>query len=779
MKTRQRPRRAITALGLGACVLATLAGCTDDTDWIGQPVSPPSIVELQSGQRLILASLPDCEGDLERMQDQRRSFNEAQSRNTEDYTILEDSASDGAGVAGSPEGPVASTAAPMPAESAREANAGKAADASSDKSAPATEEDIVGTNIQESGVDEADIIKTNGKVIISLRDGILRVTGIGEDPKVLGTLPLDGTQPLDRLGGDAQLYLIGDKVFVIGNSFYAPIPPGTSPGGAERDIASDSGADYSMAPSATRIIQVDISDPSKPAVTKSYSVDGTLISSRAVGETVHAVLSGSSVEVLPMAIDEAGKASTLGDCSNVRYETTGDSAGKPISSDFAPADPSSPTLTVLSFEDLTEPIEPTVIEGTGGTVYASTESLYVASTVWTDNGEITAIHRFELNSETPAEYRASGLVNGSLLNQFSMSEYDSALRVVTTISEQFMTAPGDVTAGDVTAGDVTTGPAATGPAAIEPSAPSVGARVPDDQEMSTQVAPEPGMQTTIPNDTEPANPIAPGEPTPGEPVPNEPLPDDSVSNQPTPQNTALTTLKVSDMKELGKVSGLAPGESVKSSRFIGPMAYVVTFRQTDPLFAIDVSDPTRPKVLGELKIPGFSEYLHPVGDGLLLGVGRDVDPMSNRDMGLKVSLFDVSDPTAPRELDTWSVRDAYSSVSGDHHAFTWDPKRSRAILPVEGPCSTENGRTDNGRTENGQSNDRVMTSYCASARVLQVSENKITQVGEINHSETVSDSSAMPDRAMIVGQRLWSLSWIGLGYSPVDDPSAVTVIRFN
>ena len=136
------------------------------------------------------------------------------------------------------------------------------------------------------------------------------------------------------------------------------------------------------------------------------------------------------------------------------------------------------------------------------------------------------------------------------------------------------------------------------------------------------------------------------------------------------------------LTEIGHVDDLGVGERVQSVRFTDDTAYVVTFRQVDPLFAIDVSDPTAPRVLGELKIPGFSEYLHPLGDGLLLGVGVDADDRGVT-TGAKVSLFDVSDPARPVETSVLSYPDASSRLRGDPLAFTWDPLRRTASFPMD------------------------------------------------------------------------------------------------
>lgn len=127
-----------------------------------------------------------------------------------------------------------------------------------------------------------------------------------------------------------------------------------------------------------------------------------------------------------------------------------------------------------------------------------------------------------------------------------------------------------------------------------------------------------------------------------------------------------------EMKIVGKVEDLAKGESIQSVRFVGNMAYVVTFRQVDPLFVIDLNDPKNPTVKGELKIPGFSEYLHPIADGLLVGVGRDgTNVGANGDC--KVSLFDVSDPYNPKESSVLKVTEGdgycYSPVGYNHKVY--------------------------------------------------------------------------------------------------------------
>lgn len=105
-----------------------------------------------------------------------------------------------------------------------------------------------------------------------------------------------------------------------------------------------------------------------------------------------------------------------------------------------------------------------------------------------------------------------------------------------------------------------------------------------------------------------------------------------------------------NLGKVGELNGLADGEQIKSARFMGNTAYVVTFVQTDPLFVIDLTDPVKPEIKGEVKLPGFSSYLHPVGDGLLVGIGAG-GTETGTDGSSKISLFDVTDPAAPKEID--------------------------------------------------------------------------------------------------------------------------------
>jgi uncharacterized secreted protein with C-terminal beta-propeller domain len=178
------------------------------------------------------------------------------------------------------------------------------------------------------------------------------------------------------------------------------------------------------------------------------------------------------------------------------------------------------------------------------------------------------------------------------------------------------------------------------------------------------------------------------------------------------------------MQAVGALENLAVGEQIYSARFIGNRAYLVTYKQTDPLFAIDLKDPKAPKVLGELKIPGYSTYLHPYADNILLGFGRDTEVSSNGavvNKGLKLGLFDVTNPSAPKELDSFVTGDKYSDSIAlyDHKAFLASSAKNLISIPAV--------------FRGGQSGSQLEFS---GALVFGITGNKINLRGRIDHSDS-------------------------------------------
>jgi len=179
----------------------------------------------------------------------------------------------------------------------------------------------------------------------------------------------------------------------------------------------------------------------------------------------------------------------------------------------------------------------------------------------------------------------------------------------------------------------------------------------------------------------------------------------------------------SDLKVVGSVENLAPGERIFSVRFMGNRVYLVTFKQIDPLFVIDLSNPQAPRVLGELKIPGFSTYLHPYDENTLIGLGRDVqvDVYGNaKNGGIKLSLFDVSNPASPKELDTYIAGEAGSnSLALDNHkAFLFSKDKNLLMIPASLTSLNSSYRP-----------------YFSGALVFSIDNKKFNLRGEIDHSD--------------------------------------------
>ena len=268
---------------------------------------------------------------------------------------------------------------------------------------------------------------------------------------------------------------------------------------------------------------------------------------------------------------------------------------------------------------------------------------------WQKEMQRTVIHKIHIDADD-ISYIGKGEVSGSPLNQFSMDEYDGYLRIATTTDGWFRGGIG----------------------VLSPLASGSTAGI-SDAEPSENIADETGPNGKI--------------------IP-QPMPPERIQF-PEPQSRVATTNNVYVLDEklniVGALENLANGERIYSARFIEDRAYLVTFKQIDPLFVIDLSEPSSPKVLGELKIPGYSTYLHPFDENTIIGIGQDsageIDEggfMATIPAGLKIGLFDVADPSNPREIDHFIVGDrgTSSDVFYDHKAFTFDAENGLLILPI-------------------------------------------------------------------------------------------------
>ena len=471
-----------------------------------------------------------------------------------------------------------------------------------ESSAPADAGEVseTGTNVQERGVDESDIVKTDGEYLYVLRPQSLLIAELVEDgpPVEVGRLEFH-----DR--GHRQELLIGaGKAIVVRqleDTFFSYFPE-------VGDIARPSSVPERVRPHS-EILEIDIGNAASPRLLRELDLDGTFVSARLVDGVARVVMRYQSYHhwVGPWNFGWAGDAERNAQAYNEAiiansklgmwhplswlrdYESNDDDIGYALDcrQTFAPDGADAPPWQqgvnyMLSFDLDTGLGE----RGSVGvmsdqpTVYASIGSLYMASPDgrWRN----TLVHRFDIGDPLEPTYFGSGAVRGQLLSQWSISEHDGYLRVATTIQDRWPTVSNVFVLEAVGEGDQ------------------------------------------------------------------------------------------GSLEQVGLVSGLGVTEEIKSVRFAGDVGYVVTFRLTDPLYVLDLSDPTDPQALGELKIPGFSKYLHPLSGGLLLGIGRDADPDTGWERGLQASLFDVSDPANPIQLTVLPLGDdAFSPVEYDHRAFRY------------------------------------------------------------------------------------------------------------
>jgi hypothetical protein len=521
-----------------------------------------------------------------------------------------------------------------------------------------------GTNTHEAGVDEPDLVKTDGKRIITVRNGVLRVIDATRKEQVARVAVAgDGTNPVRYGAANSDLLLAGDKVLLISKGFYGPEPV--------YDDMPDAGVKR-VAPRqpAPQLVLVDLAGT--PRVVSRYTMTGGVIDARQVGSTVRVVMrSMPSIEppVLRDATAEKYADAMAAKIDKANVEDwlptfTVDNNGRvstgrvDCSALSHPAEYSAASLlTVLTFDLSRSELgdgEPVSIAADGETVYSDGPSLYVANDQhWrgdsTRAGQ-TDIYKFDTSKPGKPAYVAGGAVDGWLLNQYSMSHWNGHLRVATT----------------------------TG------------------------------------------------------------------SGRGQSSESAVYVLKQNG-KELGvtgKVGGLGKGERIYSVRFVGGTGYVVTFRQTDPLYTLDLRDPAAPKVTGELKITGYSAYLHPAGDGRLIGVGQEASEQG-RTQGTQVSLFDVSDPAAPKRLAQYHVRNAHSEAEADPHAFLYWAPTGLLVLPMN---TYKNGRG-------------VPT---AGAVALTVKDSGITELGLIEHENGDERFYGGIRRSLVIDRTLWTVSDAGL-----------------
>jgi inhibitor of cysteine peptidase len=423
------------------------------------------------------------------------------------------------------------------------------------------------TNIQVEGVDEADIVKSDGEYIYLATDNRLVIAKAypPKEARVLSELEIEG-----YING---LFVNGDRLVVLQGN------------GAMYGIWRDYSSSYTYEVK-TSIRVYDVTDREKLVLEREVSVDGNYVSARMIGDYVYIIASGSAW----MANDNIGLPMIYQDGGTVEIQPA--DIWHSETPDYGYG--FTTIMSVNTVNDDEEPVHETLLLGGASNIYVSPSNIYVTFTDWSGGSEKTSVHRIHVD-EGRIEYHATGEVPGRLLNQFSMDENGEYFRVATTV-------------GYAWGGDT--------------------------------------------------------------------------------KSTSNVYVLDQNLDTFGRLENLAPGEEVYSARFMGSRCYLVTFKKVDPLFVIDLANPGQPEVLGELKITGYSDYLHPYDENHVIGIGKEAVAAEEGDFawyqGVKISLFDVSDVANPKEIAKYEIGDrgTDSPVLNDHKAFLFDRSKNLLVLPV-------------------------------------------------------------------------------------------------
>ncbi len=549
------------------------------------------------------------------------------------------------------------------------------------------------TNTQVLGVDEGDIVETDGEFVYVLSENMVTIIDVREleHPRVTSRVQLNASSH----GSD--MYLHGDRLMVISNNSYFGGGPFFGGPDILIDLIDVDLAFWEPPQQSITATVIDVTNREDPTIVNTTEIDGALANSRAIDGRAYIVadeyLNYPIPELVPVdgPIEEDGQqlyvyeseaayrermATSILDVMP-SYETRdfgqqvqAEGLVSDYSTTFTTGDPNFSSLVSVFTIDMNAEV-PTVESGNsvftnaGREIFMSRDSLYLFQHSWGEADQ-TKILRFEVDAVAGTALPvASGRVPGRMLDQFSADEYNGDLRIATTTGWG------------------------------------------EDQSSGVYVLNSDGE----------------------------------------------------DLEVIGSVENLAPTERIFSARFMGDRAYIVTFRQVDPLFAIDMSDATNPTVEGELKITGFSTYLQPIDENHLIGIGRDADPVTGRAQTLQLSLFDVEDLTDPQLVDRFTFEgDGWSIAEQDHHAFRYFPDYDTLAIPV---TSFENGtwiRNDGFR-------EWVPAEFNESLHVFQVdTETGFTFTDAIAHPSQVR-------RSVRVGDALYSISNDTFLANSITDPS--------
>jgi len=690
------------------------------------------------------------------------------------------------------------------------------------------------TNVQVAGVDESDVVKTNGDLMVAVINGEIRITRLaGAKTKTLATW-----RPAQ---GYAQSVLLDGTTAVIIGDRNGGIPLGAmkiAPGGMVGDLAA--GTDLTI---------LDLADPAHPRPVRRLElagnrsgearlVDGELRLALTAGATgikwkqpvypntsdrdpVKAQAKFKQVEDKAEAankrlIAKSTIANWIPQATVVPLNAAGKPNGpvvhRPLVSCEQVAIPGSfsglSTLALVSTDlHADAPLTTWRAAGViadGSTLYATADHVWLATSRWdvrpvdvatsqisrfAPSAASTQIHRFDTPLREQPKYIASGEIAGSLLNQFAMDEKDGLLRVASTtdgvasgvpVTEDAGSGDSSVSSSDApSSGTTSSGTTSSGSASSGTSSGSSGTT----GSGTTGTTGTTGSGTSANSGTDIATPATGLSATAVDPA--EPKLAPKVPTKVNESEGRVTVLKVDDdqLVQVGVVTGLGVGERIRGVRFVDDVGYVVTYRQTDPLYTIDLSDPAHPRVRGELAVLGYSAYLHPAGDGRLLGLGQD-GTKGGQSTGLQLSLFDVGNLDSPRRLDRERLAGAWSDAENDHHAFTMAgdlvliPYSSwTSLVPKDypGPAGYPDNRFDAGVIAIRVGQDSLGTP--TTLRPLATGPITFNGMGRIPRS-VQRTTEATPMRTVVHDGSIYTLTSIGVAAHSATDFSRQTFATF-
>ncbi len=603
------------------------------------------------------------------------------------------------------------------------------------------------TNIQVTGVDEADIVKNDDEYIYAVAGNNVQIVDArsADQARIVSTIGLNSTPQNIYVNGD-YLVIFGQEFSLIDKTFYDLIRQNSN---------------------YTFFKVFDIKDRANPKQVKDLEFEGVYSNSRMIGDYVYFITTNPTSYVyeeypIPMVVEnekllpvDTGRCTNR--CPDVYYV------------DMPYYNYNFTTVAAINIKDSTQDVESQVYLLSGNeNVYVSEENMYIAYTKYINENQLqlevlkdlvmpeldsknvskiqdienspshvlslvekltkvgtivtgyvdtlstdkqselglaleaelqtryddiaqelekTVIHKIKLDKDK-LNYRGSGEVTGHVLNQFSMDEYNGYFRIATTKNRNWSN--------------------------IEQAA------------------------------------------------------SDSYNN---------VYVLDGDLKEVGSVKNLAAGEQIYSARFMQGRVYLVTFRQSDPLYAIDLTEPKNPKVLGELKVPGFSSYLHPYDETTLIGFGKQATD-SGQIQGLKVSLFDITDVANMKEIDTYEMGDAGSDsiALNDHKAFLFSKSKNLLVIPV----TLSQLLTDESYKYN----------YTTGAMVFTVTKDGFTFRDRIDHIDEAAESvedyfygysyyDTTVKRSLYIGDVLYTISEKYLKSNSLNDLELIKEIIIN